>query len=85
MVSFELRFARSVLQDLERVPKDMVHSILQACRGLAEKPRSRRFRKLAAGGVYCFRVDEAVIAFTMRRQKITILTVAYRQRTQRSP
>lgn len=75
MASFELQFKSSVVGDLERVPRDTVHRVLKACRALAEKRRSRRFRKLASGGLYCFRVDDALVVFEMRGQKVTVLAV----------
>jgi mRNA interferase RelE/StbE len=78
MAIYDLVVRKSVLKDLESIPKRDVERILKAIEALAENPRPPQCGKLSGEEKYRLRCGEYRILYQIEDKRLTICVVRIR-------
>jgi mRNA interferase RelE/StbE len=80
MARYEIRFKRSVLKDLARVPRKDVTRIMAAIEHLAEDPRPPGAAKLSGDEKYRLRVGVCRVLCSIEDDRLVVVVVKARHR-----
>ncbi len=80
MAAYDLVVRKSVLKDLESIPKRDVERILKAIEDLAETPRPPQSSKLSGEEKYRLRCGDYRILYQIEDKRLTICVVKIRHR-----
>ena len=85
MARYELAFRRSVLKDLDRIPKKDVKRIISIIRSLADEPRPAGSARLSGQERYRIRQGDYRILYSVREdaKSMWIVKVAHRKEAYR--
>ena len=75
MASYELRFKKSVAEDLRAFPKQHVAKIMERIRALADEPRPRGCEKLSGLERYRVRQGAYRIIYEIQDRQLVVLIV----------
>ncbi len=80
MEKYKVVFRKSVLKDLERIPKKDVRRIVASIKSLAENPRPPQSMKLTGDEKYRLRSGVYRILYSIEDDKLIICVVKVRHR-----
>ena len=80
MEKYKVVFRKSVLKDLERIPKKDVRRIVAAIKSLAEDPRPPQSKKLSGDEKYRLRSGVYRILYSIEDDKLIVCVVKVRHR-----
>ena len=80
MARYEIRFKRSVLKDLARVPRNDVKRIMAAIERLADNPRPPGAAKLSGDEKYRLRVGLYRVPYSIEDDRLVVIVVKTRHR-----
>lgn len=80
MARYEVVLRKSVLKDLDRIPKIDIKRILAAIKALADNPRPAQARKLAAQENYRLRCGVYRIIYSIEDARLVVTVVRTRHR-----
>jgi mRNA interferase RelE/StbE len=80
MAVYEIVIRKSVLKDLESIPKKNVERILKTIEALAEKPHPPQSSKLSGEEKYRLRCGDYRILYQIEDKRLTICGVQVRHR-----
>ena len=80
MGKYRIVFRKSVLKDLERIPKKEVRRIVDSIESLAENPRPPRSKKLSGEEKYRLRSGNYRILYSIEDDKLIVCVVKVRHR-----
>jgi mRNA interferase RelE/StbE len=80
MAKYEIVLRRSVLKDLDRVPKQDVKRILTAIKALADEPRPPQARKLTAQEKYRLRCGVYRVLYSIEDERLVVSVIKVRHR-----
>jgi mRNA interferase RelE/StbE len=80
MARYEIVLRKSVLRDLDRIPKPDVKRILTAIRALADHPRPSQSLRLTAEAKYRLRCEVHRVLYSIEDDRLVVTVVKVRCR-----
>jgi mRNA interferase RelE/StbE len=80
MGKYKIVFRKSVMKDLERIPKKDVKRIVATIKSLAENPRPQQSKKLSGDEKYRLRSGDYRILYSIEDDKLVVCVVKVRHR-----